>query len=486
MKRILAILALCGAALGAAQAATDTVLLLHTNDLHDRIRASATGVGGMPYLSGYIAQARNERSDVLLLDAGDVMEKGDLLAFETKSSVMYEAMRRIGFHASSPGNHDLAYGLDNLRACARLAGFPLLSINLVGPDSKPLFEPSKIFDVDGVKVGVIGATTSAYVDSDPAAPARALDLHATVDLIAAEARALDPQCDLLVALCHLGSNACMTIADSVPSLDVIVGAHTHELLLEPMVAKKSGALIVQVGDSARYIGRLDMTIDLDEKRIAASEYKAVPLAHDSTPFDTELAQWAAECERAVCPHAAEVLGIAQSEVKGRALSRLIAQGLRRKSGAKIGLDSPDMLRGTLPAGPIDANAVFMAYVPAGQGEESRREAMTASISGADLMAYLEKGDSNRGTPVKAGGEEAMIAQGTRSFFLTDLDPNQTYSVALSRGTLEHFCAVAGKTPDELQAQSLGFYATDALAEEIEALTASGAEIGADEAAAALR
>jgi len=53
-----------------AQGATDTVLILHTNDFHDHIRPGYDRVGGMAYVAGYIGAARRGRDDVLVLDAG--------------------------------------------------------------------------------------------------------------------------------------------------------------------------------------------------------------------------------------------------------------------------------------------------------------------------------------------------------------------------------------------------------------------------------
>ena len=104
-----------------ASAEEATLLILHTNDLHDHIRPGYEGIGGMPYVAGYIKQVRRERRDVLLLDAGDVSEKGDMVADKTDSAIMYEAMGRIGYDAIAPGNHDLDHGVARVREWAAMA-----------------------------------------------------------------------------------------------------------------------------------------------------------------------------------------------------------------------------------------------------------------------------------------------------------------------------------------------------------------------------
>ncbi|HEY5553189.1 MAG TPA: metallophosphoesterase, partial [Opitutaceae bacterium] len=78
-------------------AETASLLILHTNDIHDHVRAGDGGLGGLPYVAGYIRQVRSERDDVLVLDAGDVAEKGDLVAHRTHSKMTYELLRRIGY-----------------------------------------------------------------------------------------------------------------------------------------------------------------------------------------------------------------------------------------------------------------------------------------------------------------------------------------------------------------------------------------------------
>ena len=134
-----------------------TLLLLHTNDLHDHVRADYDGNGGMAYVSGYIQQVKQSRDDVLVLDAGDVMEKGDLVAFRAKSTIMYKAISRIGYDAIAPGNHDDAYGDAHLQYCASLApNTATLALNLMNDEGELLFAPSKIFERNGLKIGVIG------------------------------------------------------------------------------------------------------------------------------------------------------------------------------------------------------------------------------------------------------------------------------------------------------------------------------------------
>ena len=74
-RLLLALVVMSAAAWGSER----RLVLLHTNDLHDHVRAGDDRRGGLPYVAGYVRQVRAEEAAVLLVDAGDVTEKGDQL-----------------------------------------------------------------------------------------------------------------------------------------------------------------------------------------------------------------------------------------------------------------------------------------------------------------------------------------------------------------------------------------------------------------------
>ena len=87
-----------------------------------------------------------------------------------------------GLDATSYGNHEFDYGVERLLKHQARAKFPFLATNIVEKSTgKPpsWVTPSKVFTVDGVKVGVIGAElkntpelVSAGCDGRPRVPRR--------------------------------------------------------------------------------------------------------------------------------------------------------------------------------------------------------------------------------------------------------------------------------------------------------------------------
>jgi 5'-nucleotidase len=105
----------------------------------------------------------------------------------------------------------------------------------------------------GVRVAVMGLTVPMfthkmwsqalcdYLYESPLQTARAL---------AAELR---PQCDLLIALTHIGLREDEALAAAVPEIDLIVGGHTHADLAAPV--KVGGTSILHTTAYAFSVGR---------------------------------------------------------------------------------------------------------------------------------------------------------------------------------------------------------------------------------------
>jgi len=430
-------------------AETRTVLVLHTNDMHDHVRPGQENCGGMPYVSGYIKSVKAQRQDVLVLDAGDVAEKGDMLAFKTNSDIMYQVMGKIGYAATVPGNHDLDHGVAQLHTWAALApGMSMLCLNYLDKDGKPCFTPSKILEVNGIKVGVIGLTILKGNET--------MDRGASVEKLREEAERLRPETDLLLALCHAGTSDCAELSTSVPSVQVFIGGHTHELLKEPKLVKDTGALIVQTGSDARYVGRLELTVDLDSRKLVRAEGGVVEMRHDQAPCDDDMLAWILKREQEVCPEATRVVGRCEHPLGPVEVAVFAAAALRWRADADVALcHTATIMRSGLPAGDIEVNDLFLT------GGQRGDKVVTVTLTGKAIESYLE-GLMNyeKGPTEWAGFHVAMERSGSEGPWVThtDLDPEREYRVVMPQLEWEkRFETVAkkqsGKAADQPPASS---------------------------------
>jgi 2',3'-cyclic-nucleotide 2'-phosphodiesterase (5'-nucleotidase family) len=396
-----------------------SLLILHTNDLHDHVRADYDGSGGLAYVSGYIKSEKASRNDVLVLDAGDVMEKGDLVAYRAKSTILYEAISKIGYDAIAPGNHDDSYGDAHLVHCASLApDTAMLAINLTDADGNLRFAPSKVFERNGLKVGVIGVFKPRDEDS--------LDLSATIAAISEEARRLEASTHLIVVVAHLGPKVCKAISEAAPEVDIFVSGHTHQALQRPLIAKATGALIVQAGSNAEYVGRLELSVDDVSGEILDVSGSLVPMDHKSTPHDGAMQVWFAERERELSPDADRVIVKLAETLGYMELAYLGAEGIRLTAEADIAFcHVSQIIRATLPPGVVDVNAIFRT------GGQRGYDVIGAELTGREIEAYIEGlANSGWGNTQWSGFRGRFVREGRRKKFSSNLDPDQMYRIAM--------------------------------------------------------
>lgn len=398
---------------GSAAATEKTLLILHTNDIHDRLRADYDGNGGLPFIAGFIQDVRHSRDDVLVLDAGDVAEKGDLVARRTGSDLVFEAMGRVGYHAWAPGNHDHDFGIEALHRFTELAGMDILCINLFKEDGSLEFAPSNVYTIDGVRVGVIGAIAPRSE--------RSLDLQGTAEAMGREAARLRPSTDLVVALIHIGARDAQFISGLAPDIDVFITGHSHELLSEP-VQTPSGALVVQTGSYAENVGWLELRLDLPGRRVLSHDYRVVPMEHTSVRPDLAMLEWIRLKELELAPEALEVVSWSPRVISYLEVGILAAEGLRRAYGADVALNhTASVVRAPLPAGVLDWNAIYRT------GGERGNALVEVELTGEEVESYVRGMSTSEWLPTQWAG---FHASGSGAEFVTDLVPGRTYTVVM--------------------------------------------------------
>lgn len=451
-----------------AAAGTDTVLILHTNDMHDHIRPGYESLGGLPYVSGYIHEVKSKRPDTLVVDAGDVMEKGDMVAFETESAIMYEAMGRAGFQVGTLGNHDFYHGFAHLCECLKKSPeYILVCANWPEAEGSCLV-PSKLIDVDGVKVGVIGLTKPQ--------DKKFSSNKALAGLLSREAARLEPEAHILIASVHLGSKDCEALSRLAPEIDVFVSGHTHEILTAPKIVEKTGAIIVQAGQYARYVGRLELTVDLDTEKIVRVNGELVEMRHDKIPCDQAMLAWIQQKEQDVCPEASQTVGRCENEINNTEAGLLAAAALREKTGADIGFCHPGaVIRSGLPKGDIDVNALFLT------GGQRGRTVITTSLTGAQIEEYFRdlviegwgrdlwvgfKAAYQVSPPGTASLETNLEAERSYKVVMPELEWNSRFLKAFEKKTAN----TSAKPP---KTETCAFTFTEAFAAYAESLNAKG-------------
>lgn len=339
--------------------------ILHTNDIHgreERIAQIAT-----------IVKREKAAADhrVVYLDAGDVEETTNRLSNLTKGTAMHRLFAHTGCDAATVGNACwLRYGTGVLAEHARVASYPLLLANFAPVDG-PV--PSVLLG----DVGVFGLTAPhQFMAEGLDWGFERLDILETARACARDLRARDAR--LVVLLSHLGLEDPhepwddRRIAVELDGLvDVIVGAHSHDLL--PEGERIGGVLVTQAGSFGEHVGR----IEVDGDTIVAT---VEPVPDDTEP-EPAIAAEAACIEDEVAAFLAEPLGTIDRPLD----AAYIAELLRVRMNADIGLFAEGLTVNVVPPGIVTRGALYDA-------SETGANPGLARMTGEQLLDLLARGN----------------------------------------------------------------------------------------------
>jgi 2',3'-cyclic-nucleotide 2'-phosphodiesterase (5'-nucleotidase family) len=231
--------------------------IIGLNDFHGQLDPTTATIDGRPFGvggAGQLATMFDEESDALpgqtLLLAG-----GDNVGASPPNSALLDDMPAIdvenawGLDATSFGNHEFDFGVERILAHQARADFPFLSTNIVEEatgEAPPWMETSRVFRVNGVRVGVIGSTvrtTPELVRADATEGLEFLDEAQRIREESARLRRRGVRVQVVVI--HEGAALGANAVDGTPpspwqgpiidivgklqdtTVDLVVAGHTH-------------------------------------------------------------------------------------------------------------------------------------------------------------------------------------------------------------------------------------------------------------------
>jgi 5'-nucleotidase / UDP-sugar diphosphatase len=259
--------AVCGAAAGCVYS-SDTpdiegrdvrLTILHTSDIHSRILpydyvpmftetklglAEGRGpYGGIARIADVVKRERGKAGRSLWLDSGDLFEGAPIFNyFHGEPEV--RAASLAGLDAMALGNHEFDLGAANVvEQFTKWAGFPLLAANYDFQEGahdfvdefESLIDPMVVFNLDGLKVGVIGmGNTSSMTSIQEADNSLGVRPYNAVQILQDYVDLIRGSVDVVVVLSHLGLTSDQYVARNICGVDIILGGHHHIALNPPM------------------------------------------------------------------------------------------------------------------------------------------------------------------------------------------------------------------------------------------------------------
>ncbi len=236
------------------------VNVIGLNDFHGQLdpttraydNAINARVGGGAYLATmFDEEAANLPGQDLILAGGDNVGASPANSSLLQDMPAIDVENAWGLDATSYGNHEFDYGVARLQAQQARANFPFLATNIVDTatgKAPSWVTPSKVFTVNGVKVGVIGAELKETPELVSAGATAGLTFLDEAPRIKAESERLRKRgVKVQVVVIHQGTasgtNAAGTtaatawdgpilaIADALQgtTVDAMIVGHTHRI-----------------------------------------------------------------------------------------------------------------------------------------------------------------------------------------------------------------------------------------------------------------
>lgn len=362
--------------------------LLVFSDIYEM--AGKNGRGGFARVAGVLAAERVRAKNVIVAHAGDTLSPS-LMSGLDKGAHIIDLLNRMKLDVFTPGNHEFDFGEAVFRQRMAEAEFPLVSSNLRDGAGQPLpgFIENKIFDMDGVKIGVFGLTDE---DSARRSSTGGLRFSPIIDTARVEARRLrEAGADLVVAVTHSEWQDDLRLA-KLGTIDIVLSGHDHNLL----VAFDGRSAIAETQADGVNVVAVDLAVRVDdgEKRKASwtPTFRIIDTA-DATP-DAAVAERVAQYQAMIGKELDAVIGVTRTPLDSRkasvrghetAIGNFIADAMRAAAGADVAMLNGGGIRGnrTYDAGEKLTRKNVMAELP------FDNKLVTLELRGADLRAALE-------------------------------------------------------------------------------------------------
>ncbi len=380
----------------------DSLVILHTNDIHAHLfpfeDPKGAIVGGAAARAALIARLRPQHARTLLLDAGDVFQGTPVYNF-FRGVPDYRSMSLMRYDAVAFGNHELDDGPRSWLRARTNAAFPILSANVFVADSawaaalekapasararakwiggvnvpdrtalRYLATPYVIQDVGGVKVAILGLTTKDIVSIVSRDRNHGVAVSDPISVALSLVPELRKKADIVVALTHIGVDEDRALASRVPGIDMIIGGHSHTYLWAPLFVRNrntngyGGTSIVQAGRWGDRVGRLAAAIGPGGVKGLTDALVAVQPSEGEDRAVREMLQpyrdsMAATMDKPVfrSPSRVSMSGLEDGDTP---LGNFVTDAMLESARADIAIINSGGIRAPLPAGQVTVGDVF--------------------------------------------------------------------------------------------------------------------------------
>ena len=245
------------------------VTIFHTSDMHNKLT---------PDLAAQLHDLVAAQPNSLMLDSGDAIWAGNVF-WRPGGEPILDLMNSVPYDAMCMGNREFHFLQRGIVAKTARAKFPVVSSNLRAPDPdgenslaaaaetdvmgyvrfhfKPIVVAVLGLSVPCITKRMLAARMSKFYFADPG--------EAAAELVP-ELR----ECELVIALTHIGIKRDIELAEQVEGIDLILGGHTHAVAEE----RVGETVILHSGHHAHFVRKV--VVEFKAGRVSV-ETELIPL-----------------------------------------------------------------------------------------------------------------------------------------------------------------------------------------------------------------
>lgn len=464
------------------------VTILHWNDFHahnspyqvtkkDSLGNKITYyVGGVSSILGYLNKFRDDKS--LVLNAGDEYQ-GTPICSITRGFSQIPLLNLYRLDAFVPGNHDFDYGSTLLDSALKTANFDVVCANLFDISKDALIgKPYVIKEINEVRIGIIGLSPEELFTLTVPQNIEDIRVLNTDSVITASVKDLKKEkCNLIVLLSHNGVDRDSAYATKFhKDIDVIIGGHSHTTLYKPKVI--DGVIICQAGYYGRFLGKLDLKVDIEKDTVVKYFEKLHETKFDSTIYDKDAQYLVENMIKKIEPEMERVIGNIDQDWNKTTIGLWQAELIKEKAGSDIGFMNVGGIRSVLKKGDVKVkdiweinpfdNTIVLVTV--------RGELLKQMIE--NYLRKFQKGDSKlsddnlliTGVYVEYDSKKLDQNQEFITKFLVNeapLDMNKDYTIATNNYVASQTEKYFSLTPEQIKVEDTNIIMRDYILEYIE-------------------
>lgn len=260
----------------AAAAPGTEVNLMTFNDFHGALSTGSE-------FACVITQQRAANETSFLLSAGDDVGGSSFASAIQNDTPTIEYLNALGVDASAVGNHEFDQGKEDLTdRIIPASDFPHISANVYKADGTRLVDAYTIVERNGVRVAVIGATTTKTTGKVSPSAIEGLEFRDPVDEVnkaVEELKASGEDVDIIVASYHEGASGNgkegsapsnndpifdKIVNETSPEVDAIFNGDSHSSYAYTAdVPGDDPRPIIQGSSSGEFVGSVNLTLGED-------------------------------------------------------------------------------------------------------------------------------------------------------------------------------------------------------------------------------